>query len=80
MILPNEKQAEKRIVKKPKKRAEESEAKFKAAFYTSPDSVNINKLDGEYVEINEGFTRITEFTREDVRGKLSSENSNMGIS
>lgn len=51
----------------------ESEEKFKAAFYTSPDSININKIDGEYVEINEGFTTIMGFTRADVVGKKSSE-------
>ena len=50
-----------------------SEAKFKAAFYTSPDSVNINKLNGEYIEINEGFTKLTGYTEEDCLGKLSSE-------
>jgi PAS domain S-box-containing protein len=50
-----------------------SEIKYKAAFHTSPDSVNINKLNGEYVEINEGFTRLTGFTEEDVIGRLSSE-------
>ncbi len=53
--------------------AEASETKFKAAFYTSPDSVNINKLNGEYVEINEGFTRLTGFTKEDAIGRLSAE-------
>ncbi|MEI7595451.1 MAG: PAS domain S-box protein [Bacteroidota bacterium] len=58
---------------KAKEIAEENEVKFKAAFFTSPDSVNINKLNGEYVEINEGFTRLTGFIREDVIGKLSSE-------
>ncbi len=56
-----------------KERAEENELKFKAAFYTSPDSININKLNGEYVEINEGFTHLTGFTKEDVIGKLSLE-------
>jgi len=50
-----------------------SETKYKAAFHTSPDSVNINKINGEYLEINEGFTRLTGFTKEDVIGKLSSE-------
>ncbi|HKK61406.1 MAG TPA: PAS domain S-box protein, partial [Bacteroidales bacterium] len=50
-----------------------SEAKYKAAFHTSPDSVNINKMDGEFVEINQGFTRLTGFTEADVIGKLSSE-------
>jgi len=56
-----------------KEKAEESDMKFKAAFYTSPDSVNINKLNGEYVDINEGFTRLTGYTKNDVIGKLSSE-------
>jgi len=51
----------------------ESEEKYKAAFMTSPDSVNINRLDGLYVDINEGFTALTGFTRQDVIGKLSSE-------
>ncbi|MDZ7737580.1 MAG: ATP-binding protein [Bacteroidales bacterium] len=52
-------------------KAEESEEKFRVAFYTSPDSVNINKMNGEYVEINQGFTRIMGYTKEDVLGKLS---------
>lgn len=50
-----------------------SEIKYKAAFQTSPDAVNINKLNGEYVEINEGFTRLTGFTDDDVIGRLSTE-------
>lgn len=59
------------------KRAEnllrQSEEKFKAAFITSPDSININRLsDGMYVSINQGFTRIMEYTEEDVIGKTSS--------
>lgn len=52
----------------------QSEEQFKVAFYTSPDSVNINRLeDGMYVLINEGFTRMTGFTEEDVIGKTSIE-------
>ena len=51
----------------------ESEGKYKAAFMTSPDAVNINALDGRYLDINEGFTKLTGFTREDVIGKLSSD-------
>ena len=58
---------------KAKEKAEESENKFKAAFYTNPDAVNINKMDGEYVEINEGFTCLTGYTIDDVIGKRSSE-------
>lgn len=51
----------------------ESEEKYRAAFMTSPDSVNINRIDGLYVDINEGFTALTGYTREDVIGKLSSK-------
>ncbi len=51
----------------------ESEEKYRAAFMTSPDSININRLDGLYIDINEGFTALTGYTREDVIGKLSSE-------
>jgi len=58
---------------KAKQRAEESEIKYKAAFYTSPDSVNINKLSGEYVDVNEGFTRLTGYTKEEVFGNLSTD-------
>ena len=61
-----------------RKRAEkaltQSEEKFRKAFYTSPDSVNINRLaDGMYVSINPGFTRITGYTEEDIIGKTSIE-------
>lgn len=50
----------------------ESLERFKIAFETSPDSVNINRLsDGVYVNINDGFTETTGFTREDVIGKSS---------
>jgi PAS domain S-box-containing protein len=52
---------------------QESEEKYRAAFMTSPDSVNINAMDGTYVDINEGFTKLTGYTRDDVVGVLSSE-------
>ncbi len=51
----------------------ESEEKYRLTFYTSPDSVNINKMDGTYVDVNYGFTNLTGYTKEDVIGKLSSE-------
>jgi len=51
----------------------ESEEKYRAAFMTSPDSVNINRIDGLYVDVNEGFCNLTGYTREEVIGKLSSE-------
>ncbi len=51
----------------------ESEEKYRIAFKTSPDAVNINRIDGLYVDINDGFTKLTGYNREDVIGKLSSE-------
>lgn len=51
-----------------------SETKFSTAFRTSPDSININRLiDGLYIEINDGFTQLTDYTRDDVIGKTSLE-------
>lgn len=49
------------------------EERFRLAFHTSPDAININAMDGTYVEINEGFTHITGYTREDAIGKSSLE-------
>ena len=61
----NEREAQRKI--------RESEEKYRKAFQTSPDAVNINRMDGLYVEINEGFTNLTGFTREEVIGKFSTE-------
>jgi PAS domain S-box-containing protein len=54
----------------------ESEERFRIAFLTSPDSININKMDGTYVEINEGFTELTGYSRKDVIG-ISSKDINI---
>jgi PAS domain S-box-containing protein len=52
----------------------ESEERFRKAFLTSPDAININRLeDGIYVDANEGFLTLMGFTREDVIGKTSLE-------
>jgi PAS domain S-box-containing protein len=51
----------------------ESEEKYKKAFKTSPDAININKLDGTYLDVNDGFIKLTGYTKEDVIGVLSSE-------
>jgi two-component system cell cycle sensor histidine kinase/response regulator CckA len=61
-----------------RKRVEEtlrrSEEKFKKAFFTSPDSVSINRLrDGMFVSINKGFTQISGYTEEETVGKTSLE-------
>ena len=51
---------------------EESENRFRMSFYTSPDAVNINRLeDGCFIDVNEGFLRLTGYTRDDVLGKSS---------
>jgi PAS domain S-box-containing protein len=60
------------------KRAEDasrdSEEKYRRAFDTSPDAVNINRLeDGLYVDVNKGFAQLMGFTREDAIGKTSVE-------
>lgn len=50
----------------------ENEEKFHVAFKISPDSVNINRIsDGMYIDINDGFTKITGYERSDVQGKTS---------
>ena len=68
------------IVKEEEKRLQaeaalkESEERFRKAYYTSPDSNSINRMaDGMFVSINEGFTRNTGYTDEDVAGKTSVE-------
>ena len=51
-----------------------SEAKFRLSFLTSPDSINLNRVhDGMFLDINEGFTKTTGYTREEVIGKTSLE-------
>jgi len=51
-----------------------SEERFRLAFFTSPDSININRQeDGIYVEINPGFTRLTGYERREVIGRSSLE-------
>ena len=56
---------------KSEKKLRELEKRFRIAFHTSPDAININKMDGTYVEINEGFTQLTGYTRKDVIGRSS---------
>jgi PAS domain S-box-containing protein len=51
----------------------ESEQRFRTVFHTSPDAVNINRLNGEFVEVNEGFSTLTGYSRPDVIGKSSKE-------
>ena len=58
--------------KRADKTLQKSEEWFRLAFRTSPDSININRVsDGMYIDINDGFTKIMGYTREDVIGKAS---------
>jgi len=50
-----------------------SENKFRVAFRTSPDAISINDIDGRYVDINQGYTKLTGYTERDLLGILSSE-------
>ncbi len=52
----------------------ESEERYRTAFRTSPDAININRLaDGLYLDVNDGFLSLTGFTRDEVIGKTSQE-------
>lgn len=52
----------------------ESEARFSGVFRLSPEMVSISRLDnGEFVEVNEAFERITGYSRDEVIGHSSLE-------
>jgi len=56
--------------KKSQKALQESEERFRLAFRTSPDAISITRLsDGLIIDVNDGFSQITGFTREEVIGK-----------
>jgi PAS domain S-box-containing protein len=58
--------------KRMEKALRESEALFRLAFRTSPDSINLNRLDdGRFIDINDGFTNIMGYTRQEVMGRSS---------
>ncbi len=53
---------------------EASEEKFAKAFHSSPDSITITEIDsGRYVEVNDGFTRLTGFSAPEVLGRTAHE-------
>ena len=61
-----------------RKRMEEalliSEQKFSRIFYLSPDCVGVSRLkDGRYNDINQGFTCLLGYAKEEVLGKTSEE-------
>jgi len=47
-----------------------SEEQLRLAFYTSPDALVISRVEnGVYVDINQGFTKISGYSREEVIGR-----------
>ena len=53
---------------------QDSEQRYRAAFQLSPDAVSINRrADAVYVDVNDGFTRITGWRRDDVIGRTPAE-------
>lgn len=54
-----------------------SEEKFFRAFHASPDAITISRLsDGPYVEVNDSFTKMSEYSREEA---LGSSSTSLGI-
>jgi len=52
----------------------DSEERYRKAFKTSPDAVNINRMaDGLYLDVNQGFERLTGWSADEVMGKTSIE-------
>ena len=51
-----------------------SEDKFRKAFETNPDAITINRMsDGRFVSINDGFSKVTGYSKEDIKDKTSTE-------
>ncbi len=54
-----------------------SEEKFFRAFHASPDAITISRMsDGTYVEVNDSFTKMSEYSREEA---LGSSSTSLGI-
>ncbi|MFI8479356.1 PAS domain S-box protein [Pseudomonas sp. NPDC078700] len=51
-----------------------SQEKFAKAFHSSPDAITITERDsGRYIEVNEGFCKLTGYSAEEVIGKTAYE-------
>ncbi|WP_300456564.1 PAS domain S-box protein [Desulfobacula sp.] len=73
-VKPTYEALEQRVqeLEKSENKLRESEERFRVAFHTSPDAINLNRIsDGMYIDINEGFSRLTGYTRDDIFGKTS---------
>ena len=49
----------------------DSEIRYRTIFETSPDAIIINNTSGEIVDVNDSFTRLTGYTRDEILGKSS---------
>jgi len=47
----------------------QSEKRFRMIFQMIPDAVSLHRMDGEVVDINESFLKMTNYTIVDIRGK-----------
>ena len=55
-------------------RVKASEEKFAKAFHSSPDAITITERDtARYIEVNEGFTRLTGYLPDEVIGRTAFE-------
>lgn len=53
---------------------QESEARFRTVFQTSPDALSISRIsNGTYVDVNTAFCELSGFTKDEVIGKSSSD-------
>lgn len=57
-----------------KESIKDNEQFFRKAFDLSPDAINVNRMhDGLYVMVNEGFTNISGYSKEELIGRSSLE-------
>lgn len=62
------------VLQKAQEELQASEEKFALAFHSSPDSITITERDsGRYLEVNEGFCRLTGYAFEEVIGRTISD-------
>ncbi|MFO7495789.1 MAG: PAS domain S-box protein [Desulfobacterales bacterium] len=48
----------------------DSEERFRTAFETSPDAITLSRgVDGQFIDVNEGFTALTGYQRQEVLGR-----------
>jgi PAS domain S-box-containing protein len=60
--------------KKAQRQLKESEEKFLKIFMASPVAISITQLaDTKYLDVNDAFTRLTGFTKEELIGRTSTE-------